>query len=100
MTLSGEKIIQPYHLWLWFIESQGNPRFYTQCHYAGRILLGEKVYETVVFEQFHHDGLYRESGIWIDLNQDKQLDEETEHFSDGAMIRLGNEQYQLELAYP
>ena len=100
VTLSGEKILQPYRLWLWFIESQGNPRFYTQCHYAGKIVLGEEAYETVAFEQFHHDGLYRESGIWIDLNQDKRLDEESEHFSDGARIRLGDEQYQLELAYP
>lgn len=100
VTLSGEKIIQPYRLWLWFIESQGSPRFYTQCHYAGKIFLAGEVYTAIAYELEHHDGLFRESGLWVDLNRDEKLDQETEHFSDGAMIRLGNEQYQLELQYP
>jgi len=100
VTLSGERILQPYHLWMWFIESQGSPRFYTRGHYVGKILLDGEVYTAIAYEMEHHDGLFHESGLWIDLDHNEQLDQETEHFSDGAMIRLGDKQYQIELAYP
>jgi serine/threonine protein kinase len=101
VTRTGAKMIQPYMLWMWVNESQNRAYFYATCHYAGKISFNEKeVYEAVAFEQHHHDGLYRESGLWIDLNYDQKLDEKTEHFEDGTTIHLNQTQYQLELQYP
>jgi hypothetical protein len=100
ITLTEETIIQPYLLWMWVTDSPPIARFYATCHYAGKIALDGTVYDAVVFEQFNHDGRYRESGLWIDLNQDGRLDEQTEHFSDGDSIRLNQRYYRLELQYP
>ena len=100
ITFAGENTIQPYHLWMWLTKNNSQVKFYARCYYAGKIEIGENLYETVAFEQFNHNGLFRESGLWIDLNQDKKLDEETEHFQDGSMLQIDNAQYQLGLLYP
>lgn len=97
---SGQQTVQPYRVWLWYIEEQGNPRFYTQCHYAGKIVLDEKAYTAIAYEKFNHDGLFRESGLWIDLNHDEKLDEATEHFEDGSFLSVDQHEYRIELLYP
>ena len=91
---------QPYQAWLWVRDGEEQALFYATCHYAGKIQFGTQVYDAVAFEQFQHDGLYRESGLWLDLNRNQKLDDSTEHFSDKATLRVGNLTYRLELRYP
>ncbi len=67
---------------------------------TGIIEIQDTRYEAIAFERFNHKGLFRESGLWIDLNQNKELDEENEHFQDGALLHIEDEQYQIELRYP
>lgn len=102
VTSAGQKTKQPYKLWFWVNESNGEkwPRFYATCHYTGQISIDGQLYKAVAFEKFNHSGLYRESGLWIDLNYDNKLNEETEHFEVGEIIRVDQKQYQVELDYP
>jgi hypothetical protein len=99
VSASGEKIVRPYQLWLWLHKSD-SPRFYTRCHYRAQISIGRQQYTAVAYEFDNHDALYRESGLWIDLNGDGKLSKEQEHFSDGVTIDVEGEQYVLELSYP
>ena len=100
LTSSGASIAQPYDLWMWVVTEQQIVRFYARCHYAAKLSIDDHLYDMIAFEQFQHDGLYRESGLWIDLNQDQQLDETQEHFSDGGFVSIGARAFQLELLYP
>ncbi len=54
----------------------------------------------MTFEFDRHDGLFAESGLWIDLDGDGDIDEEGEHFMDGEFVRVGGEVYRIELDYP
>lgn len=99
LTSSG-KFTQPYDLWMWVVADQQSARFYARCHYAAKLFIDNRLYDMIAFEQFEHNGLYRESGVWIDLNQDQQLDETQEHFSDGDIVSIGSRAFQLELLYP
>ncbi|GAK61381.1 protein kinase domain [Candidatus Vecturithrix granuli] len=99
LTSSG-KLTQPYDLWMWVVADQQSARFYARCHYAAKLFIDNRLYDMIAFEQFEHNGLYRESGIWIDLNQDQHLDETREHFSDGDVVSIGSRAFQLELLYP
>ncbi|MCP4397869.1 MAG: hypothetical protein GY801_11310 [bacterium] len=85
---------------MWVAKDKASARFYARCHYAGIIEIQDTQDEAIAFERFNHKGLFRESGLWIDLNQNKELDEENEHFQDGDLLHIEDEQYQLELRYP
>lgn len=97
---SGETTVQPYDLWMWVQADRQSAKFYARCHYAAQLSVDDRLYEMIVFEQFHHDGLYQESGLWLDLNQDQQLNEATEHFSDGDVVSIASKTFQIELFYP
>lgn len=98
--LSGEKIKQPYSLWFWLPEQQSDPkvysRFYAVCHYAGKISINNTIYNVVAFEKSNHNGLFKESGLYIDLNNDNKITETTEYFKHGDTLQ-GNT---IELNYP
>jgi len=78
--LAEETIIQPYLLWMWVTDSPPIVRFMRPVIMRGRLRLMALSITPSAFEQFKHNGLYRESGLWIDLNQDGKLDEQNEHF--------------------
>jgi len=99
ISTSGEKIVRPYQLWFWLSKS-GSPKFYTRCHYRTQISLGSEHYAAIAYEKKNHDALYQESGLWIDINRDGELNEAQEHFQDGAIIRVNHKQYVLRLQYP
>jgi hypothetical protein len=103
VTASGATLRQPYHLWLWVSESERDgalfARLYGRCHYEGRVVFGGREFLTVAYEYDRHNALFAENGIWIDLNENGEL-ERTEHFLDGELIRVGDDTYRLELDYP
>jgi predicted secreted protein len=100
IELSGGVVIQrPYRLWLW-LDNQNNPRFYALCHYRGQLVIGGRSYTAVAFEARNHDALYQESGLYIDLNADGSMNEETENFLDGELFTVNGTDYQMQLNYP
>jgi len=99
ISASGKKIMRPYQFWFW-IDASDSPRFYTRCHYRGQVSIGAEEYLAIACESKNHDALYKESGLWIDLNENGKLDDSQEHFSDGATISVGGAQRVLHLSYP
>jgi len=99
VTSTGLNITQPYQFWMW-INAQKQAYFYTRCYYKGMISINNTTYHTVAYEEYNHNGLYKENGLYIDLNNDGIITEATEHFTDGQNVQIGTEQYQLELLYP
>jgi len=97
---------RPYNLW--FSINNDGAKFYSRCHYTGHVEVGEvitrtwtdKKYTAIVYEMFNHDALYRESGIWIDLDRDGKLDKEKEHFANGATLKTDGKDYTIRLNYP
>ena len=75
-------------------------RFYARCHYTGQIIIGGQKYTAVAYEFDKHDALYRESGLYIDLNADGVLDQATENFMDKTKISIDGWDYELFLNYP
>ena len=100
VTLSGEQTVQPYHLWMWVIQESNAVKFYARCHYAGVIAVDGGLYDAIAFEQFDHNGLFREKGLWIDLDRNKELDEETEKVYNGGEIIIAGHRYRITLQYP
>lgn len=98
---NGSVMKQPYDLWFWYNEKDQNAYFYPRCHYAGQLQINGKMYKAIAYQQFQHLGLSRESGIWIDLNEDEKLDQ-TEHFFEGSLIHIpaSSKTVRLKLAYP
>lgn len=94
----GESRKTPYQL-LFFINDSG-PHIYATCHYAGKIQVGKGVYDAVAFEEFYHDGLFKESGICVDLDRDMKCSHEHEIFKDGRAITINGDKYTFRLDYP
>lgn len=94
----GKVIKAPYKLW--FFTNTGGPHFYATCHYAGKVRIGESVYETAAFEEFYHDGLFKESGVCVDLNRDAKCSREQEAFKDGESLVENGMRYTFRLDYP
>lgn len=102
INLDGNSFNAPYMIWIWFqeVEYGSKPTFYTRCHYAGEVQIGNENYSAIVFENNRHNGLYRENGIWFDLNQDGRLARQNEHFEHLQSLILADEEYQIFLKYP
>lgn len=98
ITDSGNRITRPYQLYMWI--SNGVVQFYATCHYAGEIQVGGQTFSAVAFESFNHDALYRENGLFIDLDDNGSIDVETEYFQDQQMVTVGGQPYELMLNYP
>lgn len=102
VAASGETLHRPYKLWLWVGEDNGVlvPRFYAVCHYRAEVHIRQTKVTAIVFEERNHDALYKDAGIWLDLNADNVLDTEREHFATGNVVELGGRSYLLNLDYP
>lgn len=97
-----QTILQPYKLWFWINENkqgQKSPYFYARCHYAGQLTIDGVTHDAIAFEEKNHDGLFKESGLCIDMNDDKQCDK-SEQFNDGDTVKTENSRYRLKLDYP
>jgi hypothetical protein len=95
---SGDAFSRPCHLW--FFINDGGPRFYSRCHYGGDIRIKGKKYPALVYEKLDHDILYQDSGIWIDLDRDGEMDKEKEHFENGSVLEVEGNDPVLRLDYP
>jgi hypothetical protein len=95
---SGDAFSRPCHLW--FFINDGGPRFYSRCHYGGDIRINGKKYPALVYEKVDHDILYQDSGIWIDLDRDGEMDKEKEHFENGSVLEVEGNDPVLRLDYP
>ncbi len=102
ITSENRETIQPYKIWFWI---KGNnrrekiPFFYARCHYWGQVLINGRSYNAVAFEKDNHDGLFRDSGICIDFDNDNKCGK-TEHFFHGETFYRGQDEYKIVLNYP
>ncbi len=99
---NGKTVRRPYKIWQWPNSQSSTPciRFYAVCHYQAKIHLNGETVTAVAFEQYNHDGLYHDDGIWLDLNGDNRLDEKTELFKDGGAVTLKGKPFRIKLDYP
>lgn len=98
---SGKFLKRPYDIWLWINDPvKKMPCYYSRCHYRGRLSVGGTVYPLIAFETFNHDALYRDCGIWVDINLDGKLDKARENFKDGEGIFLGGKEFRIHLDFP
>lgn len=95
---AGAKTKQPLNLW--FYVNKDGAFFYSICHWAGELELNGRAYKAVAFEGDNHDGLYKESGLCIDLNHNGRCEKESELIKDGGAVTVDGKRYILELDYP
>jgi hypothetical protein len=96
-------LTQPYQAWLWFTEegpSRRSGHFYARNHWAGDVMVGRATYAAVAFEEFSHDGLYKDAGLCIDLDRDDTCQDERELFRDGEVVPFPEGSVRLSLLYP
>ena len=99
VTATGEKRTRPYRLWF-FITDSDQPRFYAHCHYERQISIDGETYTAAAYETRTSDALYKDDGLWIDLNHDRKLLADTEHFMSGSTVNVAGKKYVLNLDYP
>lgn len=99
---NGKTVRRPYKIWQWPNNQSSNPciRFYSVCHHQTKLHLNGETITAVAFEQYNHDALYRDDGIWLDLNGDNRMDEKTELFKDGSTVTAKGRAFQVKLDYP
>ena len=99
---NGKTVRRPYKIWQWPNNQSSKPciRFYSVCHHETKLHINGKTVTAVAFEQFNHDALYRDDGIWLDLNGDNRMDEKTELFKDGSTVTVNGRSLLLKLDYP
>jgi hypothetical protein len=94
----GAKTRQPLNLW--FYANKDGLFFYSICHWAGELELNGRAYKAIAFEDGNHDGLYKESGLCVDLNANGRCEKETELFKDNDALTVDGKRYTLALDYP
>lgn len=103
-TDAGESFTHPYDLWVWFNPDDGSDailgRFYGRNHWAGELEVDGVAYPATAFEMDHHDALYREAGLCVDLDLDGECQEARELFRDGEVVRFPLSSVRLSLRYP
>lgn len=78
--------------------------YFPSSYYYKEISIDGNQYKSVVMENLEYDnnadGLYHNSGIWVDVNLDKRFTKD-EHFSDGDILPIGEKNtYKISLRYP
>jgi hypothetical protein len=102
ITAKGKTVHQPYKIWFWLQDvgaGQYIPHFYAQSHFRGQITLNGYSFTAIAFETDKHDGLFRESGICIDLDNNEKCGT-SEHYFHGEYVKAGQNTYELFLDYP
>jgi thiol-disulfide isomerase/thioredoxin len=99
---NGKTVHRPYKIWQWPNNQTSTPsiRFYSVCHHQAKLHVNGQTITAVAFEQYNHDALYHDDGIWLDVNGDNRIDEKTELFKDGSTILVKGKPFQLRLNYP
>lgn len=102
VTPSGEEFQRPYRLWFWVNVNDDHrvARFYSRCYYEGHVRIAGRKYSAAVFELRDYDALYKDAGLWIDLDGNGKLDRETENFESGQSIMVDGKTTLLKLEYP
>lgn len=102
ITASGSKIHRPYRISLWIEDQKGIlvSKFYAVSHYRKKLNIGNKKYTAVVFEKSRHDALYKDSGVWIDLDRNGKLDKRKEHFKNDQKVAIAGQKLRLKLIHP
>lgn len=99
---SGETVHRPYKIWQWGNSESRQPglRFYSTCYHRAEVDLNGTRVTAIAFERFKQDALYKDDGIWLDLNGDYKMDEKTECFETGGTFTVNDQAYQVNLDYP
>lgn len=91
-------LTHPYHLTLSH-KSGAGIKAQSAGYYSGTISMTGKQFKSLVYENEHLDGLYRNDGIWIDVNQNELFDKD-EHFFQNDTLMVDNIRFQIKLNYP
>jgi thiol-disulfide isomerase/thioredoxin len=98
---AGDRLLNRiFRFWLWTWNSV-EVRYYATACYSGTVNLGSTPYAAMAVEwgvPGRADSLYREDGLWLDLNRDGKFDDAEQYF-DGDLINLGGERFRLALEY-
>jgi thiol-disulfide isomerase/thioredoxin len=99
---NGKTANRPYRIWQWPNNQSSAPciRFYSVCHHQIKLRLNGEAITAIAFEQYNHDCLYHDDGLWIDVNGDNHIDEKKELFKDGSTVTVKGKPFQLKLDYP
>jgi len=99
---SGDTVFRAYKIWEWGSGTAEQPglRFYSVCNHQGKVNINDSKITAVAFERFNHDALYKNDGIWLDVNNDGKLDEEKELFKSGSSVTVNDQTFQINLMYP
>lgn len=87
------------------LQKNGNKiSYFPSSYYYKELNIDGNQYKAIVTENLdydnHADGLYRNSGIWIDTNMDRKFTKD-EHFSNGDVLPIGEKNtYKITLKYP
>ncbi|MCX6910579.1 MAG: SUMF1/EgtB/PvdO family nonheme iron enzyme [Verrucomicrobia bacterium] len=98
----GSRLKRSLRLWLWVRDRNDQPYvlFSPRCYLEGKLTVDGRQYDAVAFERTNCNGLYKASGLWIDLNGDGTFDTKLEHFNDQDVLTVNGKQYRLRLDYP
>lgn len=95
----GTTIQEPYHLWFFYNAYMNSYGMYARTYYEGEMNVGGLLYKMVLFETENHNGLFRDNGIWIDINRNDQF-ENQEQIRHHQTISLSNQTYEIILNTP
>lgn len=94
---TAEKYPRISHLFL--RQAEGWLAYSTAGCYLGKVMIGDQEYAAAAYDNINPDGLYREEGIYVDLNHDRRFVQE-ERFKNFGMIYLPENQVQLVIKHP
>lgn len=95
----GKTIQEPYHIWFFYNPHMNRYGMYARTYYQGEMNVGGLMYKMILFETENHNGLFRDDGIWIDINRNDQF-ENQEHVRHHQTVSLSNQTYEILLNTP
>ncbi|MEZ0371075.1 MAG: serine/threonine protein kinase [Candidatus Sericytochromatia bacterium] len=98
LAADGSPLAQPYSLKL-TAGDQGGIRFSGRCYYAGKLKIQKEEFDAVAFEAEQANALFKNDGLWVDLNKNGNF-EAGEHFPHDGTFTAGKQLVQLKLKYP
>lgn len=95
----GQHRKSPYQIWYFFNAHMNGYRFYARCFYAGELSLNGLTIKALAFESQNHNGMWRDDGLWLDLNRNGGFDKD-EHFAHHDRVPIGAGIFDLHLKHP